>query len=107
MKHGGLQAREEASQLGKQLASAMQRVSNGEVSLARVRNEQHWLQKQKQAAETTALRLQKSYLDVASKLEALQKEHEQAVDEVAFQRDRVKVRTPAWHENVCPAGVLL
>jgi hypothetical protein len=58
MKHGGLQARAEASQLGEQLVCAMQRVSNGEVSLAHVRNEQHWLQEEKQAAETCAQRLQ-------------------------------------------------
>lgn len=85
------QAREENGQLGAQLAESRIQASRAEDAVEKLRTEQAWLLDQKRAAETGILHLQASGVDVSSKLDMLQKDHQKALDDLARERDRVKV----------------
>lgn len=67
------------------------RMSHTEGAVDNLKKEQAWLLEQKRAAETGILHLQTSGIDVSSKLDRLQQEHQKVVDELAYERGRVKV----------------
>lgn len=69
------------------------RASQAESTVDKLRKERAWLLEQKRTAETGLLHLQTSGIDLSSKLDVLQKEHQRVLDELAVERDRVRVRT--------------
>lgn len=70
------------------------RSSHTEGAIDKLRTEQAWLLEQKRTAETGILHLQTTGVDMSSKLDMLQKKHQSILDDLAFERDRVKVRMP-------------
>ena len=108
-----VQAREENGQLGGQLAEAKIRVARAEGAVDKLRAEQAWLLDQKRAAETGILHLQTSGVDVSSRLDMLQKDHQKALDDLASARDQVKVCLPflpritTWSEHNCVASACI
>lgn len=67
------------------------KAADAEGAIETLQKEKAWLLEQKRTAETGILHLQKSGVDLSSKLEILQKEHKKVLDELSFERDRVKV----------------
>ena len=85
------QVREENGHLGAQLVEAKMKSEEAQGEVAKLRKERAWLLEKIRTAETSILHLQTSGVDLSSKLEILQNEHKKALDELAFERDRVKV----------------
>jgi hypothetical protein len=77
--------------MGALLADANRRASQAEGAVDKLKREQAWLLEQKRGSDTSILHLQASGVDLSSKLHLLQKEHEKALDDLADERDRLKV----------------